>query len=76
MNLISQYRRKAKVSQAVLAAKAGGWKATRIGNYESGYREAGIEEGRAIARAISELLGETVTLDDIFPPAVDQEQAA
>lgn len=74
MNQIAKYRRRAKVSQAVLAAKAGGWNATRIGNYESGYREAGIEEARAIARALSDLLGEAVTLDDIFPPV--QEQAA
>lgn len=76
MNLIAQYRRKAGVSQSVLAKKAGGWGATRIGNYESGYREAGIEEARAIVRALSDLIGETVTLDDIFPPEPDQEQSA
>ena len=73
MNLIAHYRRKAKSSQADLAHKLG-WIKSRLGNYETGYRSPGIDEARAIAVALSEMLGEPVTLDDLFP--TDQQDAA
>jgi putative transcriptional regulator len=74
MNLISSYRRKAGITQAELGKRLG-WAQTRIGNYETGYRQAGIEDARRIALVLSDAIGGPVSIDDLFPPE-DQEQAA
>jgi len=70
MNLIASYRRKAGITQAELGKRLG-WAQTRIGNYETGYREPGIDEARALATVMSAALGEPVSIDDLFPPCRD-----
>jgi putative transcriptional regulator len=74
LNHIASYRNKAGLTQAELADLLG-WKASsRIGNYESGYRDPGLDEARAIVDALNKTGRVAVTIDDVFPP--DSKEAA
>ncbi len=79
MNHIQKYRKQTKLTQAELGEAAGLGKQSRIGNYESGIREPGLDECRAIVTALAAAgaindAGEAVTLDDVFPPAESEDQ--
>lgn len=74
MNMISVFRRRAGLSQTALGKKLG-WRQTRIGNYETGYRLPTIYDARALAAALTEVSGSPVSLDDLFPPEVQDQSA-
>ena len=74
MNRIAEHREKAGIKQRELVA-ALGWTQTRISNYEAGRRTAGLAECRAITAALNRL-GARCTLDDVFPPLLDEIKAA
>ncbi len=65
MNRISEYRNKAKVSQASLARAVGVMPST-IGNYESGIRNINVEMCWKIVKALN-LLGVQCSFDSVFP---------
>jgi putative transcriptional regulator len=74
MNRIATFREGAGIKQRDLVA-ALGWTQTRISNYESGRRIAGLAESRAITAALNRL-GVKCSLDDVFPPEMDSKKAA
>ncbi|MFJ2536641.1 helix-turn-helix transcriptional regulator [Pseudomonas sp. NPDC087614] len=74
MNRIADYREKAGIKQRDLVLILG-WTQTRISNYESGRRIAGLAESRAITAALNQL-GIKCTLDDVFPPKIDFKNVA
>jgi putative transcriptional regulator len=74
MNLIAEHREKAGIKQKELVI-ALGWTQARISNYEAGRRIAGLTECRAIVRALNKL-GAPCSLDDVFPPEMEESQAA
>lgn len=74
MNRIAECREKAGIKQRELVA-ALGWTQTRISNYEAGRRTAGLAECRAITNALNRL-GAVCSLDEVFPPELDQPKAA
>ncbi|WP_426206793.1 helix-turn-helix transcriptional regulator [Pseudomonas sp. TWP3-1] len=74
MNRIAEHREKAGIKQRQLVA-ALGWTQTRISNYEAGRRTAGLAECRAITAALNQL-GAACSLDDVFPPELDELKAA
>lgn len=74
MNRIAEHREKAGIKQRELVA-ALGWTQTRISNYEAGRRTAGLAECRAITAALNRL-GADCSLDDIFPPELNEPKAA
>ncbi|NWA04789.1 helix-turn-helix transcriptional regulator [Pseudomonas gingeri] len=74
MNSIAEYREKFGIKQRTLVA-ALGWTQTRLSNYESGRRTAGLAECRAIVMAFNQL-GTKCTLDDVFPPDPPTAQAS
>lgn len=65
MNKISEYRNKAKVSQAGLAKTIGVTPST-IGNYEAGIRNINVEMCWKIVKALNQL-GAECTFGDVFP---------
>ncbi|WGY45059.1 helix-turn-helix transcriptional regulator [Vibrio sp. ABG19] len=65
MNRISEYRNKAKVSQALLA-KTVGVTPSSIGNYEAGIRNINVEMCWKIVKALNQL-GAECTFGDVFP---------
>ena len=69
MNLISKYRKKASISQVVLA-RAVGWNQPRLANYESNLRTPSLADSRLIVCALNEF-GVKCSLDDVFPPPLD-----
>lgn len=74
MNRISDLRRTARISQLALASHLG-WSQGRISNYEAGRRVPGLDDCRAIVGALN-VLGATCSLDDVFPPAAAEPEAA
>lgn len=70
-NRIAEYRELAGLKQKDLAAKLG-WVPSRLGNYESGLRIAGLDEARQIIDALNATNRVAVTLDDVFPPGHDR----
>lgn len=74
MNCIAEQRAKSGIKQRDLVA-ALGWTQTRLSNYESGRRTAGLVECRAIVGAFNQL-GVKCTLDDIFPPGMNASAQA
>lgn len=74
MNRISEIRRAAGISQLALVEQLR-WSQGRVSNYESGRREPGLTECRAIVRALNSL-GADCSLDDVFPPELDEALAA
>lgn len=74
MNRIAEHREKGGIRQRELVATLG-WTQTRVSNYESGRRTAGLIECRAIVAALNQL-GAVCTLDDVFPPEFDLLKAA
>lgn len=65
-NKIKEYRLKAGVSQETLAKKCG-WKASRIGNYETQIRTPVIRDAQIIVSVLSKLLSKKLAFDDVFP---------
>lgn len=74
MNRIASHRERAGIKQRDLVS-ALGWTQTRISNYESGRRTAGLAECRAITAALNQL-GAMCSLDDVFPPEMDIQKVA
>lgn len=74
MNRIAEHREKAGIKQRQLVAVLG-WTQTRISNYEAGRRTAGLAECRAITAALNKL-GAVCSLDDVFPPELNELKAA
>lgn len=74
MNRIAEFRARARIKQNVLAA-AIGWEQGRLSNYEAGRRVPSLNDSRAIVRALNHL-GVVCSLDGVFPPEVDEVQAA
>lgn len=74
MNRIAEHREKFGIKQRDLVAVLG-WTQTRVSNYESGRRTAGLAECRAIVAAFNKL-GSTCSLDDLFPPDLEATKAA
>jgi len=74
MNRIADHREKAGIRQRDLVSILG-WTQTRISNYESGRRVAGLAESRAITAALNQL-GIKCSLDDVFPPEMDFKKVA
>ncbi|MBP5054949.1 helix-turn-helix transcriptional regulator [Pseudomonas chlororaphis] len=74
MNHIASLRKGAGIKQTDLRQVLG-WTQARLSNYESGHRTPGLSECRAITAALNRL-GAKCTLDDVFPPDVDLQQAA
>lgn len=74
MNRIAEHRDRAGIKQRTLVA-ALGWTQTRVSNYEAGRRTAGLAECRAITAALNRL-GAVCSLDDVFPPESDVQEAA
>lgn len=71
MNRISQYRKKANVSQQALAQKIG-WIQPRLANYETKVRTPSLADSRRIIEALNQL-GVKCSLDDVFPPEIGRE---
>ena len=67
INKIGVFRKKADLNQTEFGDLLG-WGQSRVGNYESGYRDPGLDECRAIVAALNETGKVNVTLDDVFPP--------
>ncbi len=65
MNKISEYRNKAKVSQAGLAKTIGVTPST-IGNYEAGIRNINVEMCWKIVKALNQH-GAECTFEHVFP---------
>lgn len=65
MNKISEFRNKAKVSQAGLARTVGVTPST-IGNYESGIRNINVEMCWRIVKALNKM-GALCAFDEVFP---------
>ncbi|MGK8440708.1 helix-turn-helix transcriptional regulator [Ectopseudomonas hydrolytica] len=74
MNRIAAAREEAGIKQRDLIKKLG-WTQARVSNYESGRRVPGLAESRAIVSALN-ALGSQCTLDDVFPPELDEALAA
>lgn len=74
MNRIADHRERAGIKQRDLVSTLG-WTQTRLSNYESGRRIAGLAESRAITAALN-LLGVKCSLDDVFPPEIDFKKVA
>ncbi|WP_277760803.1 helix-turn-helix transcriptional regulator [Pseudomonas sp. A34-9] len=74
MNRIASFREGAGIKQRDLVS-ALGWTQTRVSNYESGRRVAGLAESRAITAALNQL-GVKCSLDDVFPPEMNIKKAA
>lgn len=68
MNLISQCRERAGISQVALYRRLN-WKQSRLANYESGVRHLRLCDARMIVVALNEL-GANCTLDEVFPPSM------
>ncbi|MDU7382255.1 MAG: helix-turn-helix transcriptional regulator [Enterobacteriaceae bacterium] len=66
MNLISEYRKRANVSQLALAQKIG-WNQPRLANYETFVRTPSLTDSRKIVEGLNQL-GAACSLDDVFPP--------
>lgn len=66
MNLISNYRKQASISQLALAQHIG-WNQPRLANYESNLRTPSLEDSRRIVSSLNSL-GVRCSLDDVFPP--------
>jgi putative transcriptional regulator len=74
MNRIREIREAAGITQADLRRKLN-WGQARLANYELGTRKPGLEEARAVAKALR-ALGAKCTLDDDFPPQQSTKSAA
>jgi putative transcriptional regulator len=74
MNRIADHRERAGIKQRDLVATLG-WTQTRLSNYESGRRVAGLAESRAITAALNQL-GVKCSLDDVFPPEMEFKNVA
>lgn len=74
MNRIADHRERAGIKQRELVLTLG-WTQTRLSNYESGRRIAGLAESRAITAALNQL-GVKCSLDDVFPPDIDFKKVA
>lgn len=74
MNRIAELRKNAGIKQRELVVRLG-WTQTRLSNYESGLRTPGLSECRAITGALNDL-GAECSLDDVFPPELDEPRAA
>lgn len=74
MNRIREVREAAGITQARLYRQLG-WSQGRLGNYESGTRKVGLQEARDVVTALN-ALGAQCTLDDVFPPSLNQERVA
>lgn len=72
-NNIPHYRKQAGLTQKALCERMG-MKVSRLANYETGIRDPGLPECRAILRALLEA-GASCTLDDLFPPDVTAKAA-
>ena len=75
MNRLKHYREQAGISQLQLAELCGWASQSRISTYESG-RTPALDDCRTIVRALNSRLSTEATIDDVFPPGDDAEQAA
>jgi putative transcriptional regulator len=66
-NRIAVYRKKTGLTQAGLATRLG-WMQSRVGNYETGFRDPHLSDARSIVDALNATGKVVVTLDDVFPP--------
>lgn len=73
MNRISEYRNKAKISQAKLANAVGVIPST-IGNYESGIRNINVDMCWKIVKALN-ALGSHCVFDEVFPEPQNEHSA-
>ncbi|ROL64585.1 helix-turn-helix transcriptional regulator [Pseudomonas vranovensis] len=74
MNNVRKIREGARISQAALRRQLN-WNQSRLANYEAGRRSPGLEEARLIVAALN-ALGAVCVLDDAFPPAHRNKDAA
>ena len=66
MNLLSEYRKKAALTQAEFASQCG-WSQSRIGHYEAGRRSPSLEDAHVIVAKLQEK-GVECSIEDVFPP--------
>ena len=75
-NQIRHFRELTGLNQGQLAT-ACGWigdrRASRIWNYEQGNRIPRLEDARKIVAAFQERLPGHITLDEVFPPTVEDD---
>lgn len=74
MNRIREIREAAGITQADLRRRLS-WGQARLANYELGTRKPGLEEARAVVKALRSL-GARCTLDSVFPPQQAKRSAA
>jgi putative transcriptional regulator len=65
-NEIEKYRKQANLTQGELAGKIG-WGASRLSNYERGFRDPCLDDCRLIVKTLNQE-GVSVSLDGVFPP--------
>ena len=66
MNRIREVRKEVGISQAALCRRLS-WGQSRLANYELGIRKPGIEEARAVIRALRSF-GAKCSMTSVFPP--------
>ncbi len=74
MNRIREIREAAGITQAELRRRLN-WGQARLANYERGTRKPGLDEARAVVKALRSL-GAKCTLDSVFPPQITDKTAA
>ncbi len=74
LNRIAEFRKIARLSQGTLAARMQVTQGA-ISNYETGFRDPGLDECRAIVKALN-ADSHVCTLDEVFPPDVKPTSAA
>lgn len=67
MNNIAKYRKQEKISQKQFAYQCG-WSASRLSNYENGYRTVSVQTARIILTNLNSA-GVECCFYDVFPSA-------